>query len=210
MISGVSDSSTWAVIALFVAIMLAAVGFVVWPVWRAPDARTLPRVLLAGAFATLVIGIGGGLYLYLGSPGLAVRAVAPPDRKDVPGLIAALSQRLRERPRDLTGWTLLGRGYLSLNDPEQAAVAFRTASETAIAVGLWRSVDARRRHGHAGSGSGLPCRARRTAEGFRRPLLSGRSLCRPARCHPCAGTVARPARGFPRERTLAGRAHRPH
>ncbi|HWY15408.1 MAG TPA: hypothetical protein VNX86_09770 [Rhizomicrobium sp.] len=131
MISGVSDSSTWAVIALFVAIMLAAVGFVVWPVWRAPDARTLPRVLLAGAFATLVIGIGGGLYLYLGSPGLAVRAVVPPDRKDVPGLIAALSQRMRERPRDLTGWTLLGRGYLSLNDPEQAAVAFRTASELA-------------------------------------------------------------------------------
>ncbi len=131
MISGVSDGSTWVVIALFVAITLAAVSFVVWPVWRAPGTRTLPRVLLAGAFATLVIGIGAGLYLYLGSPGLAVRAVAPPDRKDVPGLIAALSQRMRERPRDLTGWTLLGRGYLSLNDPQQAAVAFQTASELA-------------------------------------------------------------------------------
>lgn len=131
MISGVSEGSTWAVIALFVAITLAAVGFAVWPVWRAPGALRLPRMLLAGAFTTLVFGIAGGLYLYLGSPGLAVRAVSPPDTKDVPGLIAALSQRMRERPRDLTGWTLLGRGYLSLNDPAQAAVAFRTASELA-------------------------------------------------------------------------------
>jgi cytochrome c-type biogenesis protein CcmH len=131
MFSGLSADSAWVLIALFAAIMLAAASFVVWPVWRAPGTGALSRLLLAGAIAALVFGIGGGLYLYLGSPGLAVRSVAPPDRKDVPGLVAALSRRMRERPRDLTGWSLLGRGYLSLNDPQQAAVAFRTASELA-------------------------------------------------------------------------------
>lgn len=118
-------------IALFAAIALVGAGFAVWPVWRARRTAALPRLLLSGALAALVLGVGGGLYLFLGAPGLAVRTIAPPDTKDVRGLVAALSQRMRERPRDLTGWTLLGRGYLSLNDPQQAAIAFRTASELA-------------------------------------------------------------------------------
>ena len=91
----------------------------------------LARLLLAGAIVTFVIGIGGGSYLLLGHPELATRTLSAPAGDDVPALVAALAARMRNRPNDLTGWTLLGRGYLTLGDPGQAAIAFRHASELA-------------------------------------------------------------------------------
>lgn len=119
------------VIALFGAIAVAGCCFAAWPVWRARSVPALPRALLIAALAALVLGVGGGLYLFVGAPELAVRAIAPPNTGDVTGLVAALARRMRERPRDVVGWTLLGRGYLSLNDPGQAAIAFHNASELA-------------------------------------------------------------------------------
>jgi cytochrome c-type biogenesis protein CcmH len=98
---------------------------------RERKAAPLAHVLLACAIALLVIGIAGGFYLVLGRPDLAERTLAAPGADGVPGLIAALSRRMRDRPRDITGWTLLGRGYLSLDDPSQAAIAFRNAAELA-------------------------------------------------------------------------------
>lgn len=109
--------------------ILAAL-FVAWPALRAPGGN-LARAVLACALALFVSGIGGGVYLMVGTPDLARRSFAPLDANDVPGLIAALAKRLRDNPGDATGWTLLGRGYLTLNDPTQAAIAFRHASELA-------------------------------------------------------------------------------
>ncbi|HEX4158572.1 MAG TPA: hypothetical protein VHY79_08855 [Rhizomicrobium sp.] len=116
---------------IFAGLAVAAAGFAAWPVWRVRKVAPLAHVLLAGSIALFVLGIGGGSYLILGRPELAQRTIASPDARDVPGLITALSRRMRERPGDLVGWTLLGRGYLSLNDPAQAAIAFRHASEIA-------------------------------------------------------------------------------
>lgn len=117
---------------LFAVLALVAAGFAAWPVLRAREKAASARALLGGAIVLLVIGIAGGSYLMLGHPELAGRSFAAPAADDVPGLIAALSRRMRERPNDLTGWTLLGRGYLSLNDPSQAAIAFRHASLLAL------------------------------------------------------------------------------
>lgn len=126
-----AQHSAWAAACLFGAMALVAACFVTWPVWRARG-RSLPaKALLSLATMLFVVGFGGGAYLLVGSPDLAARAFAPPEAGGVPGLIAELARRMRNRPDDFTGWTLLGRGYLSLNDSGQAAVAFRHAAEIA-------------------------------------------------------------------------------
>jgi cytochrome c-type biogenesis protein CcmH len=116
-----------AVIIAFLVLAVAAVGFVVWPVLRWKDRASAQRTLAGTAAALFVLGVGVGTYLMIGSPSLAVRNLSEPSAADLPGLVAALAQRVRERPRDVMGWTLLGRGYLTLNDPSDAAAAFRRA-----------------------------------------------------------------------------------
>jgi cytochrome c-type biogenesis protein CcmH len=116
---------------IFAALGIGAALFVAWPALRSGGGGTLGRFLLAGAIASFVIGIGVGGYLLLGHPELAERTLAAPSADDVPALVAALVRRMRQRPNDLTGWTLLGRGYLTLGDPGQAAIAFRHAAEIA-------------------------------------------------------------------------------
>ncbi|HEY1960858.1 MAG TPA: hypothetical protein VGG69_00450 [Rhizomicrobium sp.] len=112
-------------ICVFVLMALAAAAFVCWPILHRGEQGIPARALLAGALATLVLGIGGGLYLMLGEPNLAARAVTGPSSHDLRGLIAVLAQRVRAHPTDPRGWTLLGRGYLTLGDAGDAAAAFR-------------------------------------------------------------------------------------
>lgn len=109
--------------------MLAAL-FAAWPARRATGS-VVARATLASALALFVLGVGGGVYLMLGRPDMARRSFAAAETSDVPGLVAALARRMRNNPNDVTGWTLLGRGYLSLSDPSQAAIAFQHATELA-------------------------------------------------------------------------------
>jgi cytochrome c-type biogenesis protein CcmH len=109
--------------AIFFGLALIAAGFAVWPVLREKNVRG--RLVLAAAIAALVIGIGAGTYLQLGAPALALRSLTGPSNDDVRGLIAVLAERIRGNPNDPRGWILLGRGYLTLNDPSDAAAAFR-------------------------------------------------------------------------------------
>lgn len=113
-------------IPIFVLILLAlsAAGFVCLPVVKA-GGTLRARLLLATAIAAVVIGIGGGCYLMLGAPKLAARSFSQPSPNDLPGLVSLLAQRVRERPQDPRGWTLLGRGYLTVGDPVDAAAAFK-------------------------------------------------------------------------------------
>jgi cytochrome c-type biogenesis protein CcmH len=127
----VSKHSGWALAAICAVFSIAAAFVAAWPAWRARGTALLPRALLAAAIATFVIGVGGGAYLVLGRPELAERALRTPESRGVRGLIAELARRIRDRPNDVTGWMLLGRGYLTLNDPQQAAIAFRHASQIA-------------------------------------------------------------------------------
>ncbi|MBS0277363.1 MAG: tetratricopeptide repeat protein [Proteobacteria bacterium] len=112
-------------LALLLLLGLAAVGFATWPLLRGPAMRG--RALLVAAVAALVLGLGLGSYLLLGSPGIALRSLTGPSDNDIRGLVAVLSRRVLQTPDDPRGWTLLGRGYLSLNDPSDAAAAFRRA-----------------------------------------------------------------------------------
>lgn len=115
---------------IFAAIAAAAIGFAVLPLLVR---RNKANALLAGAIAAFMLAIGAGLYLWQGQPQLAVRSLTGPQQNDIPSLIAALSVKVRERPNDITGWILLGRGYLTLNDPGDAAKAFGEAIAVANA-----------------------------------------------------------------------------
>jgi cytochrome c-type biogenesis protein CcmH len=114
---------TFLLFAIFLLLALAAVGFAVWPLLRSPALRG--RALLIGAIAALVLGLSLGSYVLLGSPALALRSLTGPSNNDIRGLVAVLSHRVLQTPDDARGWTLLGRGYLSLNDPSDAAAAFK-------------------------------------------------------------------------------------
>lgn len=112
-------------LAILLLLALVAVGFAAWPLLRGPAARG--RALLIGAIAALVLGLSLGSYVLLGSPALALRSLTGPSDNDIRGLVAVLSRRVLQTPGDPRGWTLLGRGYLSLNDPSDAAAAFKRA-----------------------------------------------------------------------------------
>lgn len=110
---------------IFLLLAFAAVGFAVWPLLRGPSVRG--RILLMGAVAALVLGLGLGSYMLLGSPALALRSLKGPSNDDIRGLVSVLARRVLERPEDAHGWALLGRGYLTLDDPSEAAAAFKRA-----------------------------------------------------------------------------------
>ena len=118
---------------VFLLLLFAATGFACWPLLRRRDLGVPQRALLAGAVALVVIGIGAGVYLMLGEPYLAARAVAPRN-DDLRSLVAQLAVRVRQTPEDPRGWMLLGKGYLTLGDPNDAAAAFRRAVPLATAA----------------------------------------------------------------------------
>ncbi len=122
---------TTVLIVLFLAIALLAAGFAAWPIVRVRSDDARARAWLASAIAALIIGIGGGSYLLLGHPALAVRTLNGRNTNDLNALIGLLGERVRAQPYDVRGWTLLGRAYLTVNDPDDAAKAFERAIEMA-------------------------------------------------------------------------------
>jgi cytochrome c-type biogenesis protein CcmH len=117
------------VITLFAAIValivVAAAAFVAWPALRGEPGRA--RFLLGAALALFVAGVGSGLYLLLGHPGLGARALEGNRTHDLNGMIAVLARHLHERPDDAEGWSLLGGAYLRIGDAPQAVKAYEHA-----------------------------------------------------------------------------------
>jgi cytochrome c-type biogenesis protein CcmH len=119
--------------AILGAIVAVACAFAAWPIVRATSNRG--RYVLAAAVALLISGIGGGLYLALGQPQLAVRTLEGRNARDLNALIGRLGVVVREHPADPRGWTLLGQAYLTARDPQDAAKAFARAIGAAKAIG---------------------------------------------------------------------------
>lgn len=120
-------------ILIFLALAAMAIGFVGWPVLRNGSGRLAGRIVLVSALSAFMLGIGGGLYLYLGRPVLALRTLTGPRADDFNSLVTTLAWHVRERPTDLRAWALLWPSYLRLNDPRDAAAAFRHEVEVAPA-----------------------------------------------------------------------------
>src|SRR5438270_1585936 len=111
---------------IFAVVALAAASFVVVPflrVARGSSRRSL-YALVAG-LATMAIGLGS--YAYLGRPQLALESLTGPGKTDYPGLVSMLAKRMPNRPGDIEGWALLGRGYMSMGNAAQAEKALAHA-----------------------------------------------------------------------------------
>lgn len=115
-------------ILIFAVLLFAGALFAAWPILRMRTRPLRARIAMASALALVVLGIGAGLYLVLGQPQLALRTDAMAMRgHDVRALVALLARKVRDTPDDPRGFVFLGRGYLTLNDPGDAAKAFARA-----------------------------------------------------------------------------------
>jgi cytochrome c-type biogenesis protein CcmH len=71
--------------------------------------------------------VGLVFYALLGQPQLALTSLRSVTNENYPALIATLAREMRDRPGDLQGWMLLGRGYMAVGNPPEATKAFRQA-----------------------------------------------------------------------------------
>jgi cytochrome c-type biogenesis protein CcmH len=115
------------VVLIFSAVALAASAFVALPLIRASRDDTARRPLLAAGAGLGVAAVGLILYLALGQPQLALSALRGASTDNYPELIATLAHEMRDRPDDIQGWMLLGRGYMAVGNPPEAMKAFRQA-----------------------------------------------------------------------------------
>jgi cytochrome c-type biogenesis protein CcmH len=118
---------------IFLTLAAVAIGFVGWPILRAGGGSLASRIVLLSAVGALLLGIGGGLYIYLGKPTLALRTLTGPSADDFNSLVTTLAWRVRSRPNDIRAWALLWPSYLRLGDARDAEAAFRHEVEIAPA-----------------------------------------------------------------------------
>ena len=124
-------------ILIFSLVALAAAAFVVLPLLRVRETNTEtakrpPWLAVASGLVTMALGLGA--YAFLGQPQIALSDLTGPSRTDYKALIATLARRMPQRPGDIEGWALLGRGYLALGNAAQAEKAFARAVEAAKAI----------------------------------------------------------------------------
>ena len=112
---------------VFVAVALAASAFVVLPLIRRSSEDEVRKPLLAVGAGLVVAAMGLVFYVALGTPQVALSILRGASSDDYPALIATLSREMRDRPGDIQGWTLLGRGYMAVGNPPEAMKAFRQA-----------------------------------------------------------------------------------
>lgn len=102
--------------------------------------RPSPRLVVTLVAAIVAIAIGG--YAFTGSPSLAGLGMPlrPPiaetagnehamDLQQIAAMVDKLATRLKERPEDAEGWTMLARSYAVLNRFPEALPAYRHALE---------------------------------------------------------------------------------
>ena len=124
-------------ILIFSLVALAAAAFVVLPLLRVREGateNTKHRAWLAIAAGLATMGLGLGAYAFLGQPFIALSDLSGPSRTDYRALITTLARRMPQRPGDIEGWALLGRGYLALGNAAQAEKAFARAVEASRTI----------------------------------------------------------------------------
>jgi cytochrome c-type biogenesis protein CcmH len=124
---------TFLLIAIFGAVVLAAMAFALWPALRRTSGRV--RIVAGIALALFVSVVGAGTYLALGRPTLALRTLQGRDIADINGAVAMMVHHLRAQPGDLRGWAILGQAYMTARDGEDAAKAYQRAISLSQAGG---------------------------------------------------------------------------
>lgn len=101
-------------------LLLAALLFVVWPLYREAGRLT---GLLAGVVAVTVL-LSAGLYYQIGEPDVPSGAGTMPDVNE---MVSSLAARLEENPNDAEGWTMLGRSYATMKRFPESVRAYEKA-----------------------------------------------------------------------------------
>ncbi|MFZ4650622.1 MAG: c-type cytochrome biogenesis protein CcmI [Rubrivivax sp.] len=91
-----------------------------------------PSRMLLAACTAFVLAVAGAGYALKGSPGAVVAsAPAAPQgevtEEQVLQMVEKLAARMEAQPDDVTGWTMLGRSYMVLEQPAKAQAAFERA-----------------------------------------------------------------------------------
>jgi cytochrome c-type biogenesis protein CcmH len=108
---------------VFGVLCLVAIGFAVWPLYRA-GGRVMP---LAAVLIVGVVALSFGLYYIQGNPEVPTHGAGGSAEMD--DVIAALVARLEENPEDLNGWKMLGRTYMALGNFPGAVDAYEKAND---------------------------------------------------------------------------------
>lgn len=100
-------------------------------------AATAPSSAVPGRAAAVAVGMivpiaAILLYFAVGNPAALAPGAAVSDdhtvtRERIEGMVERLAQRLKEKPDDLEGWTMLGRSYAVLDRHAEAAAAYANA-----------------------------------------------------------------------------------
>ena len=98
-----------------------------------------PQPWMALALGLVIPALAASLYLGLGSPaGLSPSQVTAPKEQahalteaQILDMVSALAQRLRDRPTDIEGWSMLARSYNALGRYAEAAQAYGRLVELA-------------------------------------------------------------------------------
>lgn len=105
----------------FVVVAVIAIAFAAVPLWRKAQGRN--RAILLAAVSLSMLGIGGGTYVLLGRPHLAVREAEGLQSREMSAMVPYLIKRVRENPNDPRAWRFLAQAYMSANDVRNAAKA---------------------------------------------------------------------------------------
>jgi len=104
----------------FVVLLLAALGFVVWPLLR--NTARSSALLTVAIVATVALSVG--LYYRIGNPGVPSGAGTAPD---IDEMVASLAIRLQQQPDDIKGWKMLGQSYQTMRRFEESIAAYEKA-----------------------------------------------------------------------------------
>jgi cytochrome c-type biogenesis protein CcmH len=100
----------------FFVMAVAAVIFGTYPLFR--QEKKPWRVMSASI--VLIVGVAGGMYYWLGSPGTTSAVPAT----SLEEMVEGLAERLKDSPDDVEGWTMLARSYVELQRMPEAAQAY--------------------------------------------------------------------------------------
>lgn len=99
---------------------LVALGFGVWPLYRGARRLTpLPAVIVVA-----IAGLSAGLYNHVGSPGIPSAGAHSGELPDMGVVMDSLKQRLASNPEDVSGWKMLARSQMTLQQFDGAVESY--------------------------------------------------------------------------------------
>ena len=114
------------------ALVLVALVFLLFPLWRDKSAQAGRRGLILGLLGVLP-AVTVGTYLYLGAPTILQEQALTQAHAayDTDAMVKALEDKLNAKPDDAEGWYALGRAYIALQRLDDAELALAKAAKLA-------------------------------------------------------------------------------